>query len=256
VAFYNQIEQYSDDYAEICSEESVIFVSNISDIFGNGYLKSDPIHPNEEGYGILAERVAQYLFDAGVIEYAVTCGETEELNEKMFDQVDGLIEEAVSAGIPERCMASINESYAMAEYLRENDYCYTAAWELEEKLVKPLVSMLEVEKLMGSAMEWINISVESGAPEGTIGMILDRYQNATKYSRACEFPMATVELEWILQTEIPQVCYPSVVIVSLFIFRLSITFSSALARTGLPSRSPRWSFPSRMSLQICMLSIS
>ncbi|MBU7004352.1 MAG: hypothetical protein HXS50_02210 [Theionarchaea archaeon] len=204
VAFYNQITEYSEDYAEICDEEGVVFVSNISDIFGNGYLKSDPIHPNEEGYGILAERVAQYLLDAGAIEYAVTCEETSGLIEEIFEQVDKLMNEAILAGFPDGCMTAIDESYTMAKFLRDNDHCYTAMWELEEKLIRPLISMLEVEEMRENARVCISQAVEAGTPKITIDQMESRYKNATEYFSTCEFDEAEMDLEWILQVEISQ----------------------------------------------------
>jgi hypothetical protein len=216
VVFYNQVAQFEEEYGEICRDEGVIFVSNISDIFGNVYLKSDPIHPNEEGYGILAERVAQYLLEAGAIDYAVTCTETEEQIEELFDQVDEMMGEGISTGIPERCMTKINEGYAMAEYLRDNDHCYTAVWELREKLIRPLGSMLEVEGLMEDARVWMAKAVETGISNSTIDRMVARYQSATQNRSSCQFDQAIVDLEWILQTQVPQARFP--LFLSLMIF--------------------------------------
>jgi hypothetical protein len=230
VAFYNQITEYSEDYGEICDEESVIFVSNISDIFGNDYLKSDPIHPNEEGYGILAERVAKYLLQAGAIDYSLTCNETSGLIEELFDRVDEMMDEAISTGVPGKCMATINESYSMAEYLSENDHCYTAVWELEEKLIRPLSSMLEVDRLMEDAKVWIEKAVETGAPKGTIDEIETRYQDSIRSKSKCHFDKAAGDLEWILETHIPQRYSPFFLLIFL-VFKVGCR--NMVARTPL-----------------------
>jgi acyl-CoA thioesterase-1 len=55
-------------YRKIAREMSVPIEENIlSDVLGNGSLKSDYIHPNAKGYRLLAESIAALLRKNGAI---------------------------------------------------------------------------------------------------------------------------------------------------------------------------------------------
>lgn len=55
-------------YAELAGEENVVLVEDVfSDILSTPALKADQIHPNREGYGVLAEGIAKSLRKAGLL---------------------------------------------------------------------------------------------------------------------------------------------------------------------------------------------
>jgi acyl-CoA thioesterase I len=55
-------------YARICEVEGVLLVPEIlGGILSNSDLKADEVHPNADGYRIMAERVATALREAGLI---------------------------------------------------------------------------------------------------------------------------------------------------------------------------------------------
>ena len=55
-------------YAKICDAEGVLMIPEILDgILSNPDLKADEVHPNAEGYRIMAKRVAAALKEAGLV---------------------------------------------------------------------------------------------------------------------------------------------------------------------------------------------
>jgi lysophospholipase L1-like esterase len=56
-------------YKKICAEHGVLFVPEIMDgILGNMDLKSDEVHPNADGYALIAKRVATALREAELVQ--------------------------------------------------------------------------------------------------------------------------------------------------------------------------------------------
>lgn len=55
-------DQYKKIFANLASEKRVFYVPNIlEDIFGNSKLMSDSLHPNDQGYEIIAQRIKPTL---------------------------------------------------------------------------------------------------------------------------------------------------------------------------------------------------
>ncbi len=55
-------------YAELAGEENVVLVENVfADILSTPELKADQIHPNAQGYGVLAEGIAKTLRTSGLL---------------------------------------------------------------------------------------------------------------------------------------------------------------------------------------------
>lgn len=53
---------FSAGYRQVCKETGALFIENILDgIIGNDQLMSDRIHPNGDGYAIMAERFAKAI---------------------------------------------------------------------------------------------------------------------------------------------------------------------------------------------------
>jgi len=54
-------------YAELAAEEQVLLIEDaFADVLSDAALRADPIHPNAEGYRILARRIADELGRAGL----------------------------------------------------------------------------------------------------------------------------------------------------------------------------------------------
>jgi len=48
---------FGSEYERVCSQTGAVFIENIYEgIFGHQDLMSDPIHPNDQGYRVMAER--------------------------------------------------------------------------------------------------------------------------------------------------------------------------------------------------------
>ena len=57
-----------DIYKEIAISMDVIFIEDlIPDILSDKSLKSDTVHPNKEGYSLIAEEIYSLLLDTGAI---------------------------------------------------------------------------------------------------------------------------------------------------------------------------------------------
>lgn len=55
-------------YSELAGDENVVLVKDVfSDILSTPALKADQIHPNSEGYAVLAEGIAKSLRSAGLL---------------------------------------------------------------------------------------------------------------------------------------------------------------------------------------------
>lgn len=55
-------DSYKNMYEDLAKEHGTAFVSNVlSGVFGRANLMSDPIHPNNAGYQVIADRVAPVL---------------------------------------------------------------------------------------------------------------------------------------------------------------------------------------------------
>lgn len=53
---------YGDAFEDLASESGVVFVSDVLDgVFGKATLMSDAIHPNKNGYAIIADRVYEEI---------------------------------------------------------------------------------------------------------------------------------------------------------------------------------------------------
>ena len=62
------VEQIVRDLIEIAISMDVIFIEDlIPDILSDKSLKSDTVHPNKEGYSLIAEEIYSLLLDTGAI---------------------------------------------------------------------------------------------------------------------------------------------------------------------------------------------
>ncbi len=59
-------DAYEDMYTDIAKRTGSLYLSNVLEgIFGNSKYMSDGIHPNDAGYALIAERVAELLREIG-----------------------------------------------------------------------------------------------------------------------------------------------------------------------------------------------
>ena len=59
----------ADVYKEIASSMNTIFMEDlVSNVLSDKLLKSDSIHPNENGYNVMAEEIYSLLLDSGAIK--------------------------------------------------------------------------------------------------------------------------------------------------------------------------------------------
>jgi acyl-CoA thioesterase-1 len=55
-------DEYGSEYEEIATEHGALFISDILDgILSDPRLKSDSIHPNRDGYQVMAQRIAKHV---------------------------------------------------------------------------------------------------------------------------------------------------------------------------------------------------
>ncbi len=160
VVVYNQLIPDSSDvgeyaFARVCREEEVYLAPNITegiatgipDASGTGFtILVDPVfkpsgeHPCDEGYSIMAERTARTLFEVGLVEREEPCEGLSLDVPGLFANATDLLKKAEQEGFDTE---AIREAYSMAEYLWENQHCYTTSWELEEEVLEPLVNTFE-----------------------------------------------------------------------------------------------------------------
>ena len=58
----------ADVYAKIAESSDVVFIEDlIADVLGDNGLKSDTVHPNKEGYRVMAENIYEVLQQAGAL---------------------------------------------------------------------------------------------------------------------------------------------------------------------------------------------
>jgi hypothetical protein len=123
-------------------------------------LSSDNSHPNDEGYCLVAERVAKFLLEKHLVEWTPT--QSHELTE-LFSLASELINGIRDKG---QDMTIINDFYALAEFLHDEGYLETARWELEKKIIPILTPILEnwddVTAMFTQANEVISIIEQEG----------------------------------------------------------------------------------------------
>lgn len=205
VVFYNQVTYHHGDYERICEKEGVLFVRNATYFFGDPYLKADPIHPNDEGYGIMAELVARAMTEVGLVEGAELCpGEARDLVE-VFSEASRRIDEAEERGLPRSCLEELRSNYAMAEYIGERGHCYTARWELEEKVIAVLDPVLEhfdeMSSMLIHASEIVEEAEAKGMDDRMIQMVEGWYHSAQLRWNKCEYGNTMNYLQQILDKE-------------------------------------------------------
>lgn len=132
-------------YGQVCREEGVIIVPNISQGIGlpenldPRFDSGDGIHPNLFGFSIMAERTARILVDAGLADFALDLGELTGQMPALFSRA----REAISAVEGKGAGVDLErEQYAVAEYLCDLGFHYTANWSLWEEVIDPLEAFL------------------------------------------------------------------------------------------------------------------
>ena len=203
---------FEENSSRLSQEEGVVFAPDvIKDVAGDPYLMADQIHENDEGYGIMAERVAEVLLEAGLVQWAETCENQPQDVPKLFSKAIGLFEEAEEKGIPANCVSKARADYAMAEYLWENRHCCTARWELEEKVIPVLDSLLEtmlehsdeISDMFSRANATITKAKQEGVADRTITIMEGYYANAEGKWKECDLENTEYFLQKVITMSDP-----------------------------------------------------
>jgi len=198
IVVYNELvlESYGFPYGEVCREEGVILVPNITEgimspesTVGSGmsgivldprFFAGDSSHPSNEGYSVMAERTAKVLLDTGLVQSAQTCVELSEQIPAVLSRAMELINAVAEKGADTQLAM---KHYDLAEYLHENRFCYTANWSLRERIIVPLESVLagwdEITGIFDAANTSITMIEEGGMSREAILMKAD-YSRAQK----------------------------------------------------------------------------
>jgi hypothetical protein len=224
VVVYGQwIPDHYYPYGEVCREEGVIVVPNISECIGlpenldPRFDSGDGIHPNLIGFSIMAERTAKVLVDAGLAEFALDL-------DRLRGQMPALLSrasETISAVEGKGAVVDLEtEQYFIAEYLDDLGFHYTANWSLCRGVISPLEAFLarweEVENLgeyFAEPFESANASIEEVEKRGMNreAMLMKAdYSRAVKAWTENDYDTAKFYLEKVLAKfkEIPESALP------------------------------------------------
>jgi len=176
VVVYNQVFPDSTDYpyTELAIEEGVIPVPYITEgivriesgkfVFNPVFDGGDGTHPNDEGYSVMAERTAQALLDAGIVKNAETCKNPSANVTDLFSNATNLLEKAEQEGFDTE---DVREAYSKAEYLWQNQFCYTTSWELKENIIAPITTALENMEEINQMFSEAEALIEEAKRKGT-----------------------------------------------------------------------------------------
>ena len=189
IVVYNEIvpESYGFPYGEVCREEGVILVPNITQGIGlprdlnPWFFGGDVGHPIEEAYYIFAERTAEVLVDYGLAQHAWTfeAGQIPAVFSLATDLINAVEERGADTQLAMKY-------YDLAEYIWDtwnHEYSYAVNRSLHERIIGPLESCLagwdQVTELFDTANASIATIEEAGMTRETILMKAD-YSRAQK----------------------------------------------------------------------------
>lgn len=236
VVVYNQLFPDAAEYdiGQLCREEGVIHVTNLTEGIGVPlelnpmFLEDDPVHPNGEGYGIMAERTARVLLDVGLVESARTCEDLSSSIPSIFSRARDLIDsvEAIGAFVD-----IYRDHYVRAGYVRDMGFCHTANLSLHRRIIGPLESFMNVWAGVGNLGTYFSERFESAnsSIEEVAAMGLDReamlmdvdYSRAEKAWMEHDYDTAELYLDKVQARfeEIPEI-FPTLVLSLLTILGL------------------------------------
>jgi hypothetical protein len=124
----------------------------------------DDYHPNDIGYGVLAERMAEYLVGWGLADYAVDLDRLSQDLPGDFARAEGMIKTLEERNHP--MGEELEKEYRMAKFVYEHGYLYTANRTLVGTVL-PLVSSVydnwdEVQAMFVQAAECIETLRQAG----------------------------------------------------------------------------------------------
>jgi hypothetical protein len=250
IVVYNQLFPESPEYdiGQLCREEGVIHVPNVTEGIGvpldlNSYfLDDDPVHPNGEGYGIMAERTARALLDAGLIESARTCEDLSSSLPLAFSRARDLI---ASVGAIGTFVQPFRDHYERAEYVRDMGFCHTANLSLQNRIIDPLESFMatwggvgDLGTYFAERFETANASIVKAADMGVDRELLFmemHYSMAEKAWGDHDYDIAKLYLDKVQDRfeKIPEI------IPTLLLSLLVILKREGYRRAGFPSRTTR-----------------
>jgi hypothetical protein len=158
---------------------------------------------NSFGYGVFAERVAEYLVGWGLAEYGESKEEISESLSSLMSSVEASLKEAEERGL--NTTKFRGEEYAVVQLLQEKGYLYTSRRMLSEKVL-PLVDGVvdhwdEISGMFVNANRHIEAAAQAGMDTGT----MERdYGYAEKSWDMLDLGITKWYLDRILNIEIPE----------------------------------------------------
>jgi hypothetical protein len=127
-------------------------------------MSGEGAHPNDMGYGVLAERVAEYLVDWGLAEYAESYEEMSESLSTMMSATEAHFIAVEERGVNATELRDDFE-YDLVQYLAEKGFTYTAKRfcnKLFTRLDGALTGWAEMSELFDNASMHIDAAAQAG----------------------------------------------------------------------------------------------
>jgi len=191
------------DFLLDCIEEGEYTCPPFTHIHADLLSDEDNFHPNDMGYGVLAERVAEYLVDWGLAEYAESYEEMSESLSTMMSATDAHLVAVEERGVNATELRG-DFDYDMVQYLAGKGFTYTARRfcnKLFKRLDGALASWSEMSELFDNASMHIEAAVQAGMDTASM-------QNDYRYAEIAwnklDSSVSRWYLERILSKEIPE----------------------------------------------------
>jgi hypothetical protein len=164
-------------------------------------LHGDSVHPNDEAYVLYAERTARVMVDAGLGEMVQSVEELEQDVVDLFANATVIIQDLEQRGLSTE---KIDEAVDRAEYLNDTGYYYTAKWELVNKVIPPLESVInnwdDISDMFQEAQTHIDTATQTGFDTQTLEQWYATAENS--WLNRLDYGGTRWYLEKIIQTEI------------------------------------------------------
>lgn len=162
--------------------------------------RGDHLHLNAVGNGVFAERVARYMVDWGLGEYAMSYEDMAQDLSSLYSVAEETMEFIEDMGI---ALHEPRKRYEIAKSLEENGYVYTARWVLEERLMPGLPDPVRLEDtltMLSDANATIASVRKAGMDNQTITGLLGCLDSAESALYELDLNSTEMYLQQILNT--------------------------------------------------------
>jgi hypothetical protein len=135
-------------------------------------LARDGLHLNGMGDGVFAERIARYLVDWGLGEYAVSYEEMAQNLPSLYSEVETNMVFIEGEGFS---LEEHRKMFEIAKFLGQNGYTYTAKWIMEEKLLPSIPNSTRWEEIVGMVTQ-ANTTIKDAGKAGVDERIVEGLQ--------------------------------------------------------------------------------